>query len=82
MKNYLKIPLDHTDKPDIIDGMKAKFIGEFNVMKMIADEDGDEHFCALIIPWTTCKEIYQAMAAFAGDETNQSLQPPREKPSG
>ena len=73
MEKYLKIPLDYTGKPDIIDGMKAKFISEFSVMKMVADEEGDEHLCALIIPWTTCKEIYQAMAAFAGDETNKPL---------
>ena len=80
MKNYLKIPTDHAGKADIIDGMKAKFIGEFSVMKMVADEEGDEHLCALIIPWTTCKEIYQAMAAFVASEKEQAVEADARKP--
>lgn len=67
MEKYLKIPVNNVGRPDIIKGMRARFIGEFFIEKMVTDEEGDEHPCCLIVPWSTCKEIYQAMAEFAGD---------------
>ena len=65
MTDYIKIPLGPTGEPDIIDGMKAEFIGEFSYSATIVDSSGKEIDIPLLVPWTTCKEIYKSMAKFA-----------------
>lgn len=55
-------------KPEIIDGMKAEFIGEFswNVFNEYYDEDGilQEFDKKITVPWTLCKEIFQKMHVY------------------
>ena len=54
----------------IIEGMKGKFNGEFFIERESVYYD--EHMCEnvefiekIMIPWTSIKEIYKAMATFA-----------------
>ena len=66
MTDYIKIPLDPTGEPCIVDGMKAEFIGEFSFPVSIIDEKGNDYIdIPYAVPWTTCKEIYKSMAKFA-----------------
>jgi hypothetical protein len=59
----------HNGNPEIIDGMKHKFIGEFSWKEDAPyyDEHGElhEYVAQHVVPWDICKDIYKQMALFA-----------------
>jgi len=72
MTNHIKIPLSPTGEPDIIDGMKAEFTGEFSFSVLMVGEDGNDIEIPYLVPWVTCKEIYKSMAKFAANSVGRS----------
>ena len=53
MTDYIKIPLDPTGEPCIIDGMKAKFICEFSFPVSMVDENGNDIYVNVPVPFVT-----------------------------
>ena len=68
--SFLRIP-SYRGQPAIVAGMKAKFIGEFSVVKILEDGNGNDHLCAMQIPWSVMKKIYKQMALFASKHENE-----------
>lgn len=75
--NRGSIPLDATGEPKVTNEMKAECIGEFTFTREATctachyDEPQDDcevcggevqYIETITVPWTSCKEIYKAMA--------------------
>lgn len=49
-------------------GTKAAYIGEFSFNHVVRDENGDEDYEPITVPWTTIKEIMAAISNRARGE--------------